>query len=100
MTESPVGRWTVAPGSPAFLDFADDGVLTGSDGINRISTTWESDGEEAVVAPFATTQMAMKGMTPWVGRIHRATVDGDTLVVLDHAGNRLGEMIRDTGGEK
>ena len=100
MTQNITGRWVTEPGSKAFLDFADGGALSGSDGANRISTSWQADGGEAVVDAFLTTQMAAPGMTPWVGRIHRATVDGDTLIVLDHAGNRLGEMIRDTGGEK
>lgn len=95
MAQNIIGRWAPEPGSRAFLDFADDGALTGSDGANRIVTSWEADGDgSAAITQFLTTQMAAPGMKTWVGRARGARVDGDTLIVLDSAGNRLGEMVR------
>ena len=44
--------------------------------------------------------MAAPGMKMWVGRARAATVDGDTLIVFDHAGNRLGEMTRSSQEEQ
>lgn len=101
MTHSASGRWAAESNPHAFLEFALDGSVTGSDGANRIVTTWQPDGDgSAVVAPFLTTQMAAKGMQTWVGGVRRVEVDGDVLAVFDQSGNRLGELIRDNGGEK
>ena len=101
MTQSINGRWTPEAGSKAFLDFGDDGALTGSDGANRIVTSWEAGGDgSATISQFLTTQMAAPGMKMWVGRARAAKVDGDTLIVFDHAGNRLGEMTRSSQEEQ
>ena len=101
MAQSIIGRWAPEPGSRAFLDFAADGALTGSDGANRIVTSWEANEDGgATISPFLTTQMAGPGMKAWVAGVRSAKAEGDTLIVLDHAGNRLGEMVRDSGEEK
>ncbi|MCM1014201.1 META domain-containing protein [Brevibacterium sp. XM4083] len=95
------GQWSAGKDSKAFLALAADGTLNGSDGANRIVTTWQSDGDaSAVIAPFLTTQMAAPGMKTWLGRVRRVEADGDVLAVFDQSGNRLGELIRDHGGEK
>ncbi|MFE2656487.1 META domain-containing protein [Brevibacterium sp. NPDC059310] len=95
------GQWSAGGDSKAFLALAADGTLNGSDGANRIVTTWEPDGDDAaVIAPFLTTQMAAPGMKMWLGRVRRVEVDGDVLAVFDQSGTRLGELIRDNGGEK
>lgn len=95
MTNSIYGRWvSVKPGSGAFLSLADDGSLTGSDGANRISTTWTSDDTGAIIESFLTTQRATQGMERWVGRTRRVEADGDHLNVFDQAGNHLGVLTR------
>lgn len=101
MTQQINGKWISAKdGSSAFLEFDQDGTLTGSDGGNRISTTWGAEGPGAVIKPFATTQRAVMGMEAWVGRVHRAEPDGDVLTVFDHGGNHLGELVRDTSSDE
>lgn len=101
MSNSVNGKWVSSKdGSSAFLKFDEDGTLTGSDGGNRISTTWGPEGSGAVIKPFATTQRAVMGMELWVGRVHRVEADGDVLTVLDHGGNHLGELAKDTGSNE
>lgn len=100
MTQQLNGKWiSTKEGSSAFLQFGEDGTLTGTDGGNRISTTWGTDESGTVIKPFATTQRAVMGMEAWVGRAHRVEVDGDRLNVFDHGGNSLGALARDTGEE-
>lgn len=95
MTNSVNGRWVSSkPGSAAFLKITDDGSLTGSDGANRISTTWTADDSGAVVESFLTTQRATQGMERWVGRTRRVEADGDRLNVFDQADNHLGVLHR------
>lgn len=95
MTNSVNGRWASSkPGSAAFLKITADGSLTGSDGANRISTTWSNDASGAIVEPFLTTQRATQGMEMWVGRTRRVEADGDRLTVFDQAGNHLGVLNR------
>ncbi|GAA1939852.1 MULTISPECIES: META domain-containing protein [Brevibacterium] len=95
MTNSVNGKWiSTKDGSSAFLQFEEDGTLTGSDGGNRISTTWGAEEPGAVVKPFATTQRAVMGMEAWVGRVHRVEAEGDVLTVFDHSGNHLGVLNR------
>lgn len=101
MTNSLYGKWvSTKPGSAAFLSISDDGSLTGSDGANRISTTWTKDGSGAVIESFLTTQRATQGMERWVGRTRRVETDGDQLNVFDHAGKHLGELTRATDSDE
>lgn len=95
MTNSINGKWvSTKPGSTAFLSLSDDGSLTGSDGANRISTTWTGDDTGAAIESFLTTQRATQGMESWVGRTSRVEADGDQLNVFDQAGNLLGVLNR------
>lgn len=97
MTNSITGKWVSnKPGSAAFLSITDDGSLIGSDGANRISTTWTKDDSGAVIESFLTTQRATQGMESWVGRTRRVEAEGDQLNVFDQAGNHLGVLTRAT----
>ena len=101
MTNSVNGKWISSKeGSSAFLQFDENGTLTGSDGGNRIATTWGAEGAGAVIKPFATTQRAVMGMEAWVGRVHRVEAGSDALAVFDHGGNHLGELVRDTSSDE
>lgn len=101
MTQSVNGKWVSSkPGSAAFLYICADGSLTGSDGANRISTTWASDGSGAIIESFLTTQRATQGMERWVGRTRRVEPDGHQLNVFDQAGNHLGVLTRDSDSDE
>ncbi|WP_246150274.1 META domain-containing protein [Agromyces intestinalis] len=79
-----IGTWgTDATGEP-FLVIADDGTVTGSDGCNRLTGTWEpDDGGGIEFEGVASTLMACEGVDQSLNRLDSATVDGDTLTVLD-----------------
>lgn len=101
MTQSVNGKWVSSkPGSAAFLNICADGSLTGSDGANRISTTWTADDSGAAINSFLTTQRAMQGMEGWVGKARRVEADDDQLNVFDQAGNRLGVLTRDSDSDE
>ncbi|GAA1847982.1 META domain-containing protein [Brevibacterium marinum] len=101
MTNSVNGSWVSSkPGSTAFLKFTDDGSVSGSDGANRISTTWMADDSGAVIDSFLTTQRAVQGMERWVGRTHRVEADGEELKAFDQAGNHLGVLMRDADADE
>lgn len=101
MTNSVNGNWVSSkPGSTAFLKFGDDGSVSGSDGANRIATTWTGDGSGATVESFLTTQRAVQGMERWVGRTHRVEADGDELTAFDQSGTHLGVLIRATDADE
>ncbi|MGO2036298.1 MAG: META domain-containing protein [Brevibacterium sp.] len=100
MTHSVIGKWiSTKESSSAFLHFREDDTLTGSDGGNRISSTWSIDDTGAVIKPFVTTQRAVMGMDAWLGRVHRVEADGGQLNVFDVSGNNLGVLIRDEAAE-
>jgi putative lipoprotein len=42
----------------AWLEFADDGSVTGSTGVNRIGTTARTEGDRLWLGPFRSTRMA------------------------------------------
>ncbi|MDN6747313.1 MAG: META domain-containing protein [Brevibacterium sp.] len=95
MSNSINGKWISSkPASAAFLNISADGSLTGSDGANRISTTWSGDDSGATGESFLTTQRAAQGMERWVGRTRRVEADGDQLNVFDQAGNHLDVLNR------
>lgn len=95
MTNSVNGRWVSSkPGSTAFLKFTNDGSVSGSDGANRIATTWSNDDQGAIIDSFVSTQRAAPGMEMWVARVNRVEANGDELNVFDRSDSHLGVLMR------
>lgn len=89
-----VGTWgRQDPGSP-FLEFHEDGALTGSDGCNRLRGTWSGTGEALVLPLLASTRMACPGTDTWLSGGASAVVEGDLLVVSDTQGTVIGALRR------
>jgi heat shock protein HslJ len=95
-----VGRW-VPDGStaPAFVEFADGGRWTGSDGCNTTGGGWAAgaDGGFLATAPGPRTLVACAGgvdVGPQLGAARRTAVDGAELVVLDVDGGVVGRFRR------
>lgn len=89
-----VGIWgDEAKGKP-HLEFTADGAVRGSDGCNRIATTYTVEGDRIELASFASTLKACMGVDDWLRGIRAAELDGDLLIVLDSSGGRLGELPR------
>lgn len=94
-TIDPVGKWTSPEAGNPFLELTDDGNVTGSDGCNRISTTWKLDGTSVAFEPFASTQKACAGVDSWLAKAASATIDGDVMTVKDGQGSVIGGLEKE-----
>lgn len=92
--ESVVGTWgDKTKGSP-WLTLADDETVTGSDGCNGIGSTFTVEDGVVTLAPFFSTQMACTGVDTWLSKIKSVSVEGDTMTVLNSAGDVIGTLPR------
>lgn len=93
-----IGKWESAEqGSPS-LNFTEDGQVSGTDGCNGISTSYAVEDDLVVLQDFASTRMACPGVDDWLGRVRSVTVEGDTLRVMNRAGEEIGQLERVSGG--
>lgn len=90
-----IGNWgdPTATDKPS-LEFTADGMLSGSDGCNRITGSWTAEGEVVVFGPMASTKMACEGVETWLIDPASATVKGDVLTVSNSAGETIGTIDR------
>ncbi|MBP1326920.1 heat shock protein HslJ [Leucobacter exalbidus] len=89
-----LGTWSSdAKGEPTPV-FANEGAVTGTDGCNRISSTFTFNGERAVLAPFASTKMACQGVDDWLKGASEVALDGDVLQVFNNKGDEIGTLDR------
>lgn len=91
----PTGRWTSPEAGDPFLEFSDDGTVEGSDGCNRIQTTWEVDGDKVLITSFTTTQKACAGVDPWLSEATSATIEGNVMKVADSSGSVIGGLEKE-----
>ncbi len=87
------GTW-VSPEDETTLTFTGEGLITGTDGCNMLSGTWEEDGDDVTLTGLSTTEMACPGVDVWLVDPASATVEGDVLHVFDAGGTELGELSR------
>lgn len=91
----PTGKWTSPEAGDPFLEFSEDGQVTGSDGCNRIQTTWEVDGDKILITPFTTTQKACAGVDMWLSEASSATIEGNVMKVADSSGKVVGGLEKE-----
>ena len=84
---------STAKGEP-FLEFAEDGTYSGSDGCNKLAGTYEVGDDELVLKPGFSTLMACDGVDTWVRGATAVKVETDTLVVFDKSGSEIGTLAR------
>lgn len=89
-----VGLWRTDSTGEPHLEFTADGDVRGSDGCNGITTTYSIDGETIDVASFASTLKACKDVDGWLRSVRAVEIDGDVLVVMNSAGEQIGELNR------
>lgn len=89
-----LGLWGDDSTGMPHLEFTADGQVHGSDGCNGIVTTYTVEGDRIELATFVSTLKACMGVDDWLRGVRAAQVDGDVLVVMDAAGERLGELPR------
>lgn len=88
------GTWVSDEQGEPRLEFDGTGQVTGTDGCNGITTTYKIDGGSARFEDFASTLMACEGVDDWLRGIRSVTIDGDTLIVSNDAGKKIGELER------
>ncbi|RBP66244.1 hypothetical protein DFO66_103188 [Brevibacterium sanguinis] len=118
MTHPFIGTWRSEANPKAFLRFTEDHQVQGSDGINRLVTTWDEDGtiasaaegsdtdvstdkgtgSRATIRPAMTTLMATPNLQAWVTGARSVEVRGDELVVFDIRSHEVGTLRRDDAG--
>lgn len=87
----PEGTWgTDGEGQPQLV-LAADGALSGTDGCNRLMGTWSVSGDQVQFEQVGTTRMACPDVDAWLAS---ATVDVDTMHVLDASGTEIGTLTR------
>ncbi|NUU17963.1 META domain-containing protein [Cellulomonas humilata] len=95
--EDVTGEWVEAGSEPrVYLELADDGALSGSDGCNQLTGAWEIDGSEVDFGDLGSTMMACEDVDTWLSGAGSATVSGDELTVLDADGTEIGTLERST----
>lgn len=89
-----IGRWESPEVGAPCLVFAEHGTVTGSDGCNGIHSTYVATEEGAAIAPFVSTLKACIGVNTWLRGVRTVQLRGDTLIVDDVSGEKLGELQR------
>jgi heat shock protein HslJ len=89
----------VVDGTSPTLTFVDDGTVALETGCNNASTSWELAGEELTFGMIAQTMMACAdppgvdvqeaALTTALDSTTTAELDGDTLTLLDDAGQTM-----------
>lgn len=90
----PVGTWGEDARKKPHLVLAEDGKVSGSDGCNRLMSTWKLTDETVTFSEVAGTLMACEGVDTWLLQMHTAVIDGDTMTVLNEGGKEIGTLTR------
>jgi len=93
-SSDPAGDWGVDRKGEPSLHLAKDGKVSGSDGCNRLMTTWKQDGDQIKFDIVAGTLMHCEGVDTWLSAMNSATVKGDVMTVKDSAGKEIGKLKR------
>lgn len=92
----PVGTWgdPEEAGSPS-LTLDEGGALSGTDGCNRLSGTWEVQDEDLITfGSVATTRMACPDVDTWLEGLSQASISGTTMTILGSDGAEIGQLER------
>ncbi|WP_430867591.1 META domain-containing protein [Demequina aurantiaca] len=90
----PVGTWGETAEAAPQLVLAADGTLTGTDGCNRLMGEWTAAGDAVKFGPLASTRMFCEGVDTWLSAAATATIDANSMDVLDGTGSPIGTLDR------
>ncbi|KTF04702.1 MULTISPECIES: META domain-containing protein [Trueperella] len=91
---SAVGTWTDAENEAVYLELADDGTLSGSDGCNDMGGHWSAAADKIQFTEVFATLKYCEGVDTWLADVSSATVDGDEMSVYNDAGEAIGTLHR------
>lgn len=94
---SPLGRWSATDPPQAFLEFHEDGRLTGNDGCNAMVGSWDRKGTTVSFHQVASTRMFCMNVDMWLTGLHTGQLSGKTLSISNADGNVIGVLTRETG---
>jgi heat shock protein HslJ len=87
------GKWVQTDSKPpVYLELGEDGALSGSDGCNQLSGTWQVEGTEVDFSELAATMMACEDVDTWLVGAQAATIDGDEMTVLGKDDKTIGTL--------
>jgi len=87
------GKWAEPDSKPPVnLELAAGGSVSGTDGCNQMNGSWKLDGSTVTFGPFSATMMACADVDTWLSGASSATVDGDTMTVLDEKDKKIGTL--------
>ena len=78
------------------IELAEDGTVSGTDGCNRVTGTWEQDGTQLAFGPWATTRMACPSVDTWLSLAVKATLEGENLVFVEQNAVEIGTLQPNT----
>ena len=92
----PVGTWAESSKADApSLTLAEGGELTGTDGCNQLSGSWELKDDDLVYfGSVASTRMACADVDVWLDQLSQASISGSTMTVLGQDGAEIGQLER------
>lgn len=94
VTPDPVGTWGETAEKTPQLIFASDGTLTGTDGCNGLGGGWEVNGDQVDFVNVVGTFMYCEDVDMWLNALDTATIDGDTMTVMDAEGAEIGTLAK------
>jgi len=92
----PVGTWgnPDEAGSPS-LTLDEGGALSGTDGCNRLSGSWEVQDDDLITfGSVASTRMACPDVDTWLEGLSQASISGTTMTILGGDGAEIGQLER------
>lgn len=92
----PVGTWAESSDADApSLTLAEGGKLTGTDGCNQLSGSWELEDDDLVsFGSVASTRMACPDVDVWLDQLSQASISGSTMTILGQDGAEIGQLER------
>lgn len=95
-----VGRWVPTPAAPndPYLDVADDGGWSSSDGCNGVEGRWSVPHPGVLLATGGLMTLVGcegSGVPTSFGQARAVGFDADELVLIDHRGDEIGRLVRD-----
>lgn len=88
------GTWEGSGDNAPSVEISEDGAYAGTDGCNRLMGSGEIAEGSFDFGQVASTRKYCEGVDTWLSLAGSATVDGDTLTVLDPEGAELGTLTR------
>lgn len=88
------GTWGSTASASPNLTFSEDGTVTGTDGCNQLTGSWDADGDVVQLSDIASTMMYCEGVDTWLSEASQVVADGTTLTVSDTTGATIGTLER------